>query len=59
MENDHSISEFDRLVGVLEDLPDVAKSKPSTIRAMMPLIGIALSYIVRRIDARKRAIPSS
>jgi len=50
MSNDNAIttvSEFDRLVGALEGLPDVVKSKPSTIRAMMPLIGIARSYIVQ------------
>lgn len=42
-----TLSEFDRLVGALEGLPDIVKSKPSTIRAMMPLIGIARSYIVQ------------
>jgi hypothetical protein len=46
-------------VGVLEDLPDVVKSKRSIIRAMMPLIGIARSYIVQTYRRRKRAIPSS
>ena len=41
------VSEFDRLVGALEGLPDVHKSKPSTVRAYQPLIGIARSYIVQ------------
>jgi len=45
--SDAMISEFDRLVGALEGLPDVTKSKPTTLRAMLPLIGIARSYIVQ------------
>ena len=48
------ISEFDRLVGALEGLPDVVKSKPSTIRAMLPLIGIAQSYIVQTYRQKDR-----
>jgi len=46
------VSEFDRLVGALEGLPDVVKAKPSTIRAMLPLIGIARSYIVQTYRQR-------
>jgi hypothetical protein len=50
---DSQISEFDWLVGVLQDLPDVVKSKPSTIRATLPLVGIHRSYIVSfRVDVR-------
>jgi hypothetical protein len=55
MNQDHpAISEFDRLIGALEGLPDVVKSKPSTIRAMMPLIGIARSYIVQTYRQKDR-----
>lgn len=49
-----TISEFDRLVGALEGLPDMVKSKPSTIRAMLPLVGIARSYIVQTYRLRER-----
>jgi hypothetical protein len=50
----HTISEFDRLVGALEGLPDVVKSKPSTVRAMLPLIGIARSFIVQTYRQKDR-----
>lgn len=40
-------SEFDRLVGALKGLRDVTKSKPSTICAMLPLVGIARSKIAK------------
>ena len=53
-DNTYTVSEFDRLVGALEGLPDVTKSKPSTIRAMMPLIGIARSYIVQTYRQKDR-----
>ena len=47
-------SEFDRLVGALEGLPDVVKSKPTTIRAMLPLIGIHRSFIVQTYRQKDR-----
>jgi len=50
----NTVSEFDRLVGALEGLPDVVKSRPSTLRAMMPLIGIARSYIVQTYRQRDK-----
>lgn len=50
----HTIAEFDRLVGALEGLPDVTKSKPTTIRAMLPLIGIARSFIVQTYRQRDK-----
>ena len=49
-----TISEFDRLVGALEGLPDVTKSKPTTVRAMLPLIGIARSFIVQTYRQREK-----
>lgn len=49
-----TISEFDRLVGALEGLPDVVKSKPTTVRAMLPLIGIARSFIVQTYRQRDK-----
>ena len=49
-----TIAEFDRLVGALEGLPDVTKSKPTTIRAMLPLIGIARSFIIQTYRQREK-----
>jgi CRISPR/Cas system-associated protein Csm6 len=54
MTNDNTISEFDRLVGALEGLPDVVKSSASTVRAMLPLIGIARSFIVQTYRQKDR-----
>jgi hypothetical protein len=53
-DNNQTISEFDRLVGALEGLPDVVKSKASTIRAMLPLIGIHRSFIVQTYRQRDK-----
>jgi hypothetical protein len=52
--NNETVSEFDRLVGALEGLPDVTKTKPTTIRAMLPLVGIARSYIVQTYRQRDK-----
>jgi hypothetical protein len=55
--NDNStnvLSDFDRLVGALEGLPDVTKSKATTIRAMLPLVGIANSYIFQTYRQRDK-----
>ena len=41
-------------MGALEGLPDVVKSKPSTVRAMLPLIGIARSFIVQTYRQKDR-----
>jgi len=38
---------FDRLIGSLHGLPDVVNSKPSTIRAIVPLIGASQTFIVQ------------
>lgn len=54
MNDERTLSEFDRLIGALEGLPDTVKSKPATIRAMLPLIGIARSYIVQTYRQKDR-----
>lgn len=52
---DRQISEFDRLVGSLSQVPppDVVKSKASTFRAELPLIGLHRSYIVQTYRHRE------
>ena len=47
MDDERRISEFDRLEGALHGLPDVVLTKPTTIRARMPLIGIAQTYVLQ------------
>jgi hypothetical protein len=38
---------FDRMLGALDGLPDVTASRPSTIRAIVPLLGLAQTFIVQ------------
>jgi hypothetical protein len=44
---------FDRLIGALHGLPDVAVSAPSTTRTLSPLIGAAQTYIVQTYRQRE------
>ena len=39
--------EFDRLIGALHGLPDVATTKAVTIRVLTPLIGASSTWIVQ------------
>lgn len=48
-----SIDNFDRLMGALSDLPDVAKTKPSTVSAVTSLIGECQSVIVQTYRQRE------
>ena len=41
-------------LGALEGQPDVTKAKPTTVRAMLSLIGIARSYIVQTYRQKDR-----
>ena len=45
---------YDRMVGALEGLPDVLKSRPSTIRALTPLIGDSQTFIVQTSRQREQ-----
>lgn len=42
-----TVDKFDRMMGALADLPDVTRTKPSTISAVSPLIGEAQTFIVQ------------
>jgi hypothetical protein len=44
---------FDRLLGALHGLPDVAVTKPSTIRAVTPMVGTSELYIVQTYRQRE------
>jgi hypothetical protein len=43
---------FDRIIGSLHGLPDVMSTKPTTVRAVMPLIGMAQTFIVQTYRQR-------
>jgi hypothetical protein len=45
--NEQHRDTFDRLIGLLHGLPDVISTKPSTIRTLVPLIGMAQTFIVQ------------
>jgi hypothetical protein len=38
---------FDRIIGTIDGLPDVRKSRPSTVTTVMPMIGNAQTYVVQ------------
>lgn len=42
-----SIHPYDRLLGALDGLPDVVHTRPSTVRAIVPIIGAAETWIVQ------------
>jgi hypothetical protein len=45
---------FDRLLGGLQRLPDVVHTKPATIRAMVPILGSAQTFIVQTYRQREQ-----
>jgi hypothetical protein len=42
-----TIDKFDRMMGALVDLPDVAHTKPSAVTTVSPLIGEAQTFIIQ------------
>lgn len=48
-----TIDKFDRLYGALAELPDVTKSKPSTVFVSTPLIGATQTLIVQTLRQRE------
>lgn len=45
--SDSSIHPYDRLLGGLDGLPDVVHTRPSTVRAIVPLLGQAQTWIIQ------------
>jgi hypothetical protein len=41
------VDKFDRMMGALAGLPDVAETKPSTVVALTPLIGETQTFILQ------------
>lgn len=46
-----TISDFDRMMGALEGLPDIVNTKPSTIQ-VTTIIGVSNAYIVQTFRQR-------
>jgi hypothetical protein len=44
---------FDRMLGALHGIPDVASTKPSTIRAAIPMLGSSQLFIVQTFRQRE------
>jgi|SRR5215471_5309410 len=49
-----TINEFDREYGMLDGLPGVTRTKETTIRAKLPMIGIARSFIVQTVRMKEK-----
>jgi hypothetical protein len=49
-----TIDKYDRMMGSLVDLPDVSKTKPSTLVVQLPFLGAVGTYIVQTLRQRER-----
>lgn len=49
-----TIDKFDRMLGALHSLPDVAATQPSTVVAVLPLIGSAQTYIIQTLRQKEQ-----
>ncbi len=47
MEHDSTLSTYDRLMGLLDGLPGGLKTKPTTKRSVVPVVGITQTFIVQ------------
>jgi hypothetical protein len=47
METTKPASKFDRVIGMLHDLPDVKETRPSTVIGVMPILGDVQTYVVQ------------
>ena len=45
---------FDRTIRALDGLPDVVKTKPSTVRALTPVLGLSQTFIVQTYRQREQ-----
>src|SRR5512134_2010571 len=52
--SDNMIDPFDRMLGNLEGLPDVTKSRPTTITTHTPVVGFAQTFVVQTYRQRER-----
>lgn len=47
-----TLDTFDRILGTLHGLPDVIAARPSTVTAVLPIVGRAQTYVVQTYRAR-------
>lgn len=48
-----AVDKFDRALGALVGIPDVIHTAPTTVRAVMPLVGLAQTFIVQTYRQRE------
>ena len=48
-----TIDPFDRLLGLIDGLPDHSKTRPATVTTVTPLIGLAQTYVVQTYKDRE------
>ncbi len=49
MQEPQADATFDRYVGALEGLPDVTKTRPTTILTAVPFVGNQVTYVVQSV----------
>jgi hypothetical protein len=49
-----TVDKFDRMMGALTDLPDVAKTKPSTVSQHSAIIGASQTFIIQTFRQREQ-----
>ena len=49
-----TIDKFDRMLGALHDLPDVTRTKPSTVVCTIPIIGASQTFIIQTLRQREQ-----
>jgi hypothetical protein len=54
MTDDHTIDEFDRLLGAYDGLPGTAMTKPTTIQSVTTLVGDTQTFIVQTLRVTKQ-----
>lgn len=47
MQEYQGVSAFDRLLGKIDGLPGVQRTRPTTVLSIMPFLGNALTYVVQ------------
>lgn len=49
MPEERTVSEYDRKVGLLKDLPDSAHTRPTTIQVTHQLVGTSQTWVVKTV----------
>ncbi len=46
-QSDKAKAKFDRVLGMLDGLPDVKQTRPSTVTTILPILGDSQTYVMR------------